>query len=167
MGFYLKINFKMNIFLKWKLLFVTLAKLFNLWCQTNEYANREKAGRSMNGYKSPITARHIVDAFDDLAGGTQGFTIYDPSLGSERFTDGAAGGAIIGASLNAEYKHHTPVPGVTYGNFTPANTGTGLAASVTEDTTRMFESPSNANKVIESFLSDKEIISLAIEIQNV
>ena len=44
---------------------ITLAKLFNLWCQTNEYANREKAGRSMNGYKSPITARHIVDAFDD------------------------------------------------------------------------------------------------------
>ena len=77
----------------------------------------------------------IVDAFDDLAGGTQGFTIYDPSLGSERFTDGAAGGAIIGASLNAEYKHHTPVPGFTYGNFTPANTGTGLAASITEDTT--------------------------------
>ncbi len=36
-----------------------------------------------------------------------------------------------------------------------------------KDTTRMFESPSNANKVIESFLSDKEIISLAIEIQNV
>jgi hypothetical protein len=44
---------------------ITLAKLFNLWCQTNEYTNREKVGRSMNGYKSPITARHIVDAFDD------------------------------------------------------------------------------------------------------
>ena len=44
---------------------ITLAKLFNLWCQTNEYTNREKVGRSMSGYKSPITARHIVDAFDD------------------------------------------------------------------------------------------------------
>ena len=75
----------------------------------------------------------IIDAFDDLAGGTQGFSIHDPSIGSERFTDGAAGGAIIGSSLNAEYKHHTPVPGVTYGNITPANSGTGLAASITQD----------------------------------
>ena len=77
----------------------------------------------------------VLDAFDDLAGGTQGFTIYDPSLGSERFTDGAAGGAIIGKGTSAEYKHHTPVPGFTYGNLTPTNTGTGLSATVIEDTT--------------------------------
>ena len=31
----------------------------------------------------------------------------------------------------------------------------------------MFEAPINANKVIKSFLSDEEIKSLAIEIQNV
>ena len=77
----------------------------------------------------------VIDAFDDLAGGTKGFSIHDPSIGSERFTDGAAGGAIIGSSLNAEYKHRTPVPGFTYGNLTPANSGTGLAASITQDTT--------------------------------
>ena len=44
---------------------ITLAKLFNLWCQTNEHSKREQTGRTMNGYKAPITARHIVDAFDD------------------------------------------------------------------------------------------------------
>ena len=77
-----------------------------------------------------------ISAFDELAGGTEGFTIHDPSVGSERYTDGALGGAIIGSSLNAEYKHRTPVPGVTYGNLTPANTGgTGAAATLTEDTT--------------------------------
>jgi len=36
-----------------------------------------------------------------------------------------------------------------------------------KDTTRMFETPNNANKVIKSFLSDKEIKNLALEIQNV
>ena len=36
-----------------------------------------------------------------------------------------------------------------------------------KDTTKMFETPINANKVIKSFLSDEEIKSLAIEIQNV
>ena len=36
-----------------------------------------------------------------------------------------------------------------------------------KDTTKMFETPSNANKVISSFLSDEEIKSLALEIQNV
>ena len=36
-----------------------------------------------------------------------------------------------------------------------------------KDTTKMFETPSNANKVITSFLSDEEIKSLALEIQNV
>ena len=77
----------------------------------------------------------IVDAFDDLAGGTQGFTIHDPSLGSERYTDGAAGGSIIGLNLSAEYKHRTPVPGVTYGNLTPANAGgTGGTSTLTQDT---------------------------------
>ena len=36
-----------------------------------------------------------------------------------------------------------------------------------KDTTKMFETPRNANKIIKSFLSDKEIKSLASEIQNV
>ena len=36
-----------------------------------------------------------------------------------------------------------------------------------KDTTKMFETPNNANKVIKSFLSDEEIKSLALEIQNV
>jgi adenylylsulfate kinase len=36
-----------------------------------------------------------------------------------------------------------------------------------KDTTRMFESPSNADKIIKTFLSDEEINNLAIEIQNV
>tara|TARA_S200000501_G_scaffold210726_1_gene197941 strand:- start:172 stop:666 length:495 start_codon:yes stop_codon:yes gene_type:complete len=36
-----------------------------------------------------------------------------------------------------------------------------------KDTTRMFESPRNANKIIKSFLSNDEIKSLALEIQNV
>ena len=36
-----------------------------------------------------------------------------------------------------------------------------------KDTTRMFEPPINANKKITSFLSDDEINSLALEIQNV
>ena len=36
-----------------------------------------------------------------------------------------------------------------------------------KDTTKMFETPINANKVIKSFLSEEEIKSLAIEIQNV
>ena len=36
-----------------------------------------------------------------------------------------------------------------------------------KDTTKMFETPSNANKIIKSFLSDEEIKSLASEIQNV
>ena len=36
-----------------------------------------------------------------------------------------------------------------------------------KDTTKMFETPINANKVIKSFLSDEEIKSLALEIQNV
>ena len=36
-----------------------------------------------------------------------------------------------------------------------------------KDTTKMFETPRNANKVITSFLSDEEIKSLALEIQNV
>ena len=36
-----------------------------------------------------------------------------------------------------------------------------------KDTTKMFETPINANKIIKSFLSDEEIKSLAIEIQNV
>ena len=36
-----------------------------------------------------------------------------------------------------------------------------------KDTTKMFETPTNANKVIKSFLSDKEIKGLALEIQNV
>ena len=36
-----------------------------------------------------------------------------------------------------------------------------------KDTTKMFEPPSNADKIIKSFLSDEEINSLAIEIQNV
>ena len=36
-----------------------------------------------------------------------------------------------------------------------------------KDTTKMFETPSNADKIIKSFLSDEEIKSLASEIQNV
>ena len=36
-----------------------------------------------------------------------------------------------------------------------------------KDTTRMFEPPSNADRIIKSFLSDEEINGLAIEIQNV
>ena len=36
-----------------------------------------------------------------------------------------------------------------------------------KDTTRMFEPPSNAEKIITSFMSDEEIKSLALEIQNV
>ena len=36
-----------------------------------------------------------------------------------------------------------------------------------KDTTRMFEPPSNADKIISSFMSDEEIKSLALEIQNV
>ena len=36
-----------------------------------------------------------------------------------------------------------------------------------KDTTKMFETPSNADKIIKSFLSDEEIKSLALEIQNV
>ena len=36
-----------------------------------------------------------------------------------------------------------------------------------KDTTKMFETPNNANKVIKSFLSDEEIKNLAVEIQNV
>ena len=36
-----------------------------------------------------------------------------------------------------------------------------------KDTTRMFEPPSNADKIITSFMSDEEIKSLALEIQNV
>ena len=36
-----------------------------------------------------------------------------------------------------------------------------------KDTTKMFETPNNANKVIKSFLSDEEIKNLALEIQNV
>jgi hypothetical protein len=36
-----------------------------------------------------------------------------------------------------------------------------------KDTTKMFEPPSNADKIIKSFLSDEEIKSLASEIQNV
>ena len=36
-----------------------------------------------------------------------------------------------------------------------------------KDTTKMFEIPSNADKIIKSFLSDEEIESLASEIQNV
>tara|TARA_A100001011_G_scaffold360295_1_gene407476 strand:- start:371 stop:865 length:495 start_codon:yes stop_codon:yes gene_type:complete len=36
-----------------------------------------------------------------------------------------------------------------------------------KDTTRMFEIPINANKVIKSFFSDEEINNLALEIQNV
>jgi len=77
----------------------------------------------------------VLDAFDDLAGGTKGFSIHDPSIGSERFTDGALGGTIIGSSLNAEYKHRTPVPGITYGNLTPTNAGgIGGTSTLTQDT---------------------------------
>ena len=36
-----------------------------------------------------------------------------------------------------------------------------------KDTTRMFETPNNANKIIKSFLSDEEIKNLALEVQNV
>ena len=36
-----------------------------------------------------------------------------------------------------------------------------------KETTKMFETPNNANKVIKSFLSDEEIKNLALEIQNV
>ena len=36
-----------------------------------------------------------------------------------------------------------------------------------KDTTRMFEPPSNADKIITSFISDEEIKLLALEIQNV
>ena len=36
-----------------------------------------------------------------------------------------------------------------------------------KDTTRMFEQPNNADKIITSFMSDEEIKSLALEIQNV
>ena len=36
-----------------------------------------------------------------------------------------------------------------------------------KDTTKMFETPNNPNKVIKSFLSDEEIKNLALEIQNV
>ena len=36
-----------------------------------------------------------------------------------------------------------------------------------KDTTKMFETPNNANKVIKSFLRDEEIKNLALEIQNV
>ncbi len=36
-----------------------------------------------------------------------------------------------------------------------------------KNTTKMFEIPINANKIITSFLSDEEIKSLALEIQNV
>ena len=36
-----------------------------------------------------------------------------------------------------------------------------------KDTTRMFEPPSNADKIITSFMSDEEINFLALEIQNV
>ena len=36
-----------------------------------------------------------------------------------------------------------------------------------KDTTKMFETPNNANKVIKSFLSDEEIKNLALEIKNV
>ena len=36
-----------------------------------------------------------------------------------------------------------------------------------KDTTKMFEPPSNADKIITSFMSDEEIKSLALEIQNV
>ena len=36
-----------------------------------------------------------------------------------------------------------------------------------KDTTRMFEPPSNADKIITSFMSDEEIKLLALEIQNV
>ena len=36
-----------------------------------------------------------------------------------------------------------------------------------KDTTRMFEPPSNADKIITSFMSGEEIKSLALEIQNV
>ena len=36
-----------------------------------------------------------------------------------------------------------------------------------KDTTRMFEPPNNADKIITSFMSDEEIKSLALEIQNV
>ena len=36
-----------------------------------------------------------------------------------------------------------------------------------KDTTKIFETPINANKVIKSFLSDDKIKNLAIEIQNV
>ena len=36
-----------------------------------------------------------------------------------------------------------------------------------KDTTRMFEPPSNADKITTSFMSDEEIKSLALEIQNV
>ena len=36
-----------------------------------------------------------------------------------------------------------------------------------KDTTKMFETPSSADKIIKSFLSDEEIKSLASEIQNV
>ena len=36
-----------------------------------------------------------------------------------------------------------------------------------KDTTKMFEIPINANKVIKSFLSDEEIKNLSLEIQNV
>ena len=36
-----------------------------------------------------------------------------------------------------------------------------------KDTTKIFETPSNADKIIKSFLSDEEIKSLASEIQNV
>ena len=36
-----------------------------------------------------------------------------------------------------------------------------------KDTTKIFETPSNADKIIKSFLSDEEIKNLASEIQNV
>ena len=36
-----------------------------------------------------------------------------------------------------------------------------------KDTTNMFEKPNNANQVITSFLTDKEIIQIAAEIRNV
>ena len=36
-----------------------------------------------------------------------------------------------------------------------------------KDTTSMFEAPNNANKIIKSFMDDKEIAALAVEITNV
>ena len=44
---------------------IAFIKLFNLWCLTEEINKRQTEGRSMNGYKAPITTRHIIDAFDD------------------------------------------------------------------------------------------------------